>query len=143
MSDAPPGWPPPIAVERVHELHAEALAHAGGSPGVRDQGLVEAAVEGARTSALYEDEGPVDPLVLAAYLLCYLARNHAFLDGNKRVAWLALEDQLRSLRVRVTASTEDAEGLVLAVVAREVEADEVVEWIAARLGPYEAASAER
>ena len=134
-------WPAPITVERVHELHAAALAHAGGSPGVRDGGLVEAAVAGARTASLYEDEGTVDPLVLAAYLLCYLARNHAFLDGNKRVAWLALEDQLRSLRVRVTASTEEAAGLVLAVVAREVEADEVVEWIAARLGPHDAASA--
>jgi death-on-curing protein len=76
-------------------------------------------------------------MVLAAYLLCYLARNHAFLDGNKRVAWLAFEDQLRSIGARVLASAEEAETLVLDVVAKKLEADDVVEWIAARLVAYE------
>ncbi len=141
MSDALPVWPSLITVERVLELHAEALAHAGGLPGVRDEGLVKAAVEGALTAAHYHEtengEDPVDPMVLAAYLLCYLSRNHAFIDGNKRVAWLALEDQLRLLRLRVAASTDDAESLVIDVVTKKLEADDVIEWIAARLVSYE------
>lgn len=139
----PPMWPPQLSVARSHDLHTAALTHAGGSPGVRDEGLVEAAVEGALTAAHYHerererDEDPVDPMVLAAYLLCYLARNHAFIDGNKRVAWLAFEDQLRVIRLRVVASADEAEALVLDVVAKKLEADNVVEWIATRLVAYE------
>ncbi len=143
MSDARPVWPPRITVERVHELHAAALAHAGGLSGVRDTGLVEAAVGGALTAAQYhdKDEDPVDPMVLAAYLLCYLSRYHAFIDGNKRVAWLAFEDQLRLLRLCVVASTDDAESLVFDVVAKKLDVDDVIEWTAARLVPYEATGA--
>lgn len=141
MSDAAPPYPPQITVARVHELHAAALAHAGGTPGVRDQGLVKAAVGGALTAAHYHerenDDDPVDPMVIAAYLLCYLARDHAFIDGNKRVAWLACEDQLRLVRVRIVASDDEAERLVLAVVAKELEANDVIEWIAARLMAYD------
>jgi death-on-curing protein len=141
MTTTAPPYPPQLTVARAHDLHAAALAHAGGSPGVRDEGLVEASVGGALTAASYDererDDDPVDSMVLAAYLLCYLARNHAFLDGNKRVAWLALEDQLRSIGVRVIASADEAETLVLDVVAKKLEADDVVEWIATRLVAYE------
>ena len=127
MSGDPPAWPPRITLGRVHELHAAALTHAGGSPGVRDEGLALGAVEGALTAALYAGDDPVDPLLVAAYLLCYLARNHAFIDGNKRVAWLAFEDQLRLVGLRVEASVDEAETLVLAVVAKELQAEDVVD----------------
>jgi death-on-curing protein len=138
MTGAPGEWPPRVNVTRVHELHAAALTHAGGAPGVRELGLLESAVEGALTAALYAtDSGEPEPLQIAAHLLCYLARNHPFVDGNKRVAWLACEEQLRLIRLRVAATTDDAELLVLDVVARRLDACDVVEWLAARLTAYE------
>jgi death-on-curing protein len=141
MNDAPGAWPPRVTVARVHELHAAALAHAGGTPGVRDPGLLESAVDGALTAVLYAREaGELDPLLLAAHLLCYLARNHPFIDGNKRVAWLACEDQLRLVSLRLAATTDDAESLVLAVVAHRVEVHDVVAWLGARLCAYEPGS---
>jgi death-on-curing protein len=125
-----------VDVERVFALHDAALAHAGGLPGVRDRGLVEGAVEGAMTASLYERGEEADPVVIAAYLLCYLARNHAFIDGNKRVAWMAAEDQLRLAKVRVIASTDEAEALVFDVVEKRVEAEDVCEWFHAHLAGY-------
>ncbi len=138
MNDASWDWPPRISATRVQELHSAALAHAGGRPGVLNAGLLESAVGGALTAALYANEsGEPDPLYIAAHLLCYLARNHAFNDGNKRVAWLACEDQLRMCRLRVIASTDDAERLVLDVVRGDVKSEDVIAWLAERLAPYD------
>lgn len=137
MSDERSEWPV-VDTERVYELHEKALALAGGRAGVRDQGLVESAVSGARMAALYSsDTGEADPLALAAYLLCYLARDHAFIDGNKRVAWLAFEDQLRMVGLRVNASTDEAERLVLDVVVKHIEAADIIEWSTTRLDAYD------
>ncbi|MEO7328959.1 MAG: type II toxin-antitoxin system death-on-curing family toxin [Minicystis sp.] len=119
----------------MHELHTAALAHAGGLPGVRDPGLVESAVANAKNASLYET-GEEDPIVIAAHLLCYLARNHAFLDGNKRVAWMAAQEQLLLAKVRVVASTEEAESMVFDVVEKRIEADGVCEWFHAHLAGY-------
>lgn len=61
-------------------------------------------------------------------------KNHPFVDGNKRVAWLAMEGQLRLHGLRVRASTAAAEELVLSVVAGKLDAIELRLWIAERLG---------
>ncbi|MFO0759476.1 MAG: type II toxin-antitoxin system death-on-curing family toxin [Byssovorax sp.] len=128
-------WPL-ISVERVLELHDAAIEVKGGMPGVRDHGLVESAVANARNASLYALNEEEDPVVIAAYLLYYLALNHAFLDGNKRVAWMAAEEQLRLAGVRVVAPTDDAEQLVLGVVAKRFEPRDVYDWLIAHLTGY-------
>lgn len=72
----------PSAVEAIH---AEVLAAHGGSPGLRDRGLLESAV--AAPQATFRGEPLIkEPIEVAAAHLFYLCRNHAFVDGNKRAA---------------------------------------------------------
>lgn len=69
----------------VRAIHAEVLAAHGGSPGLRDEALLESAVAAPQATMLGK---PLftDPVEIAAAYLFYLCRNHAFVDGNKRVA---------------------------------------------------------
>ena len=69
-------------------IHAEVLAAHGGSPGIRDAGLLESAVAAPRAS--FGGEPLIkDPVEVAAAYLFYLCRNHPFVDGNKRTALAA------------------------------------------------------
>jgi len=72
-------------VAAVKAIHAEVLAAHGGSPGIRDEALLESAVNAPQASmmgrAVFED-----PLEIAAAYLFYICRNHPFIDGNKRAA---------------------------------------------------------
>jgi len=72
-------------VEAVKAIHREVLEAHGGSPGLRDQALLESAVAAPQATMMGQ---PVfsNPLEVAAAYLFYLCRNHPFIDGNKRVA---------------------------------------------------------
>lgn len=72
-------------VESVKAIHAEVLAAHGGSPGVRDEVLLESAVAAPQATMMSQ---PLlsDPVDTAAAYLFYLCRNHPFMDGNKRTA---------------------------------------------------------
>jgi death-on-curing protein len=72
-------------VSAVKAVHAEVIAAHGGSPGIRDEALLESAVAAPQATMMGE---PLlsDPIELAAAYLCYLCRNHPFVDGNKRTA---------------------------------------------------------
>jgi death-on-curing protein len=78
----------------------------------------------------------VEGFVFAGYLLYYLARNHCFVDGNKRAAWMATVEVLLSLGLSVDADDDDAEGMVVAVATGEIgSGGEVVQWFAERIIP--------
>jgi death-on-curing protein len=72
-------------VEAVKEIHLEVLVAHGGSPGIRDEALLESAIAAPQATmmgrALF-----TDPAEIAAAYLFYLCRNHPFIDGNKRTA---------------------------------------------------------
>ncbi len=134
---------PLVNVERVIELHAAAIASKGGAPGLRDPGLLHGAIEGALTAAMYaSDDGQPDPLQIADHLLYYISRAHPFVDGNKRAAWLACEDQLRCLGIKVIAATDDAENMVLAVTTGRCSVAVLVEWMSVWLDDYEPSTTE-
>jgi death on curing protein len=135
VSHDAPAWL--ISVERVHSLHAYALERWGGSAGIRNAGCVEGSIGNSVNAALYAmetgDEEP-DVLTVAAHVLFYLARNHCYTDGNKRIAWLAFTDQIAVLGLDVDATQADVEGFVLNVASGTVtNADAVRAWIAPRL----------
>src|SRR5689334_7808552 len=76
-------------------LHAESLAEFDGSPGMRDEGLFESALERARMRWTSQPQSSIAELAA-----CYgfgLAKNHAMLDGNKGLAFLAIEVKPRGL----------------------------------------------
>jgi death-on-curing protein len=72
-------------VSAVKAIHNEVIEAHGGSPGLRDEALLESAVAAPQATMMGE---PVlaDPLDLAGAYLFYLCRNHPFVDGNKRTA---------------------------------------------------------
>ena len=73
------------SVSAVKAIHAEVLAAHGGMQGLRDGALLESAVA-APQATMFGKPLTADPIEVAAAYLFYLCRNHAFLDGNKRVA---------------------------------------------------------
>ena len=72
----------------VYAIHEEQLAQHGGSAGLRDQGLLESALARPQNLALY---GKPDVAACAAAYGYGLSRNHPFVDGNKRTAFVAVE----------------------------------------------------
>jgi len=77
-----------LNAEVLRAVHAEQLAEHGGAAGVRDSGLFESAIARAENLAHY---GEPDVAELAASYGFGLARNHPFIDGNKRTAFVAVE----------------------------------------------------
>ncbi len=107
-------------------LHGELLAEHGGSPGLRDQGLLESAL--ARPLHLASHADP-DFAELAASYGIGLAKNHPFVDGNKRAAFLAVGLFLYLNGYRLTASQADATLTMFAVAAGELDEAQFAEWI--------------
>ncbi len=75
-----------FTLEQVHRLHAMGLEDHGGSPGIRDAGLIESALASAQNTFLY---GGGDDFEVAAAYAFHLAEAQAYLDGNKRVGIMA------------------------------------------------------
>ena len=107
-------------------LHEESLAEHGGAPGLRDEGLLDSALSRPLNLALYDDPDVAD--LAAAYAMA-LAKNHAFVDGNKRAAFLALGMFLALNGHRLRATQVDATLTMLAVAAGEISQKGLSQWI--------------
>jgi death on curing protein len=107
-------------------LHDESLSLHGGASGIRNEGLLDSALARPLNLALYEQP---DVAALAASYGCGLAKNHPFIDGNKRAAFLAVGLFLFLNRYRLTATQVDATLTVLAVAAGEIDEAGFAEWI--------------
>jgi len=107
-------------------LHEESLAEHGGAPGLRDEGLLDSALSRPLNLALYGDP---DVAELAAAYGIGLAKNHAFVDGNKRAAFLALGMFLALNGHRLRATQVDATLTMLAVAAGEISEKGLSQWV--------------
>lgn len=121
-----------ISVDRIHELY-----RAGTSMSVHGlkPGCVEGAIGSAITGAMYSSPSDEpDPLRVAAHLLRSLARNHCFLDGNKRIAWLSC---LEVLAVGADVTIEEDQAVtaqfVEAVATGGKDIPYIVGWLSERL----------
>jgi death-on-curing protein len=115
-------------------LHDESLAEHGGAPGIRDEGLLDSALARPLQLASYGDPPP-DLAALAASYGVGLAKNHGFVDGNKRAAFLAVGLFLGINGFRLHASQADATLTMLAVAAGEIDELAFAGWIRAHLTP--------
>jgi death on curing protein len=113
-------------------LHDESLAEHGGASGIRDEGLLGSAL--ARPLNLLA-HGEPDLAELAAAYGVGLAKNHAFVDGNKRVAFLAVGLFLALNGYRLVASQADATLTVLAAASSEIDEAAFALWIRANSQP--------
>ena len=114
-------------------LHAESTAEHGGAAGLRDAGLLDSALARAQNLVAYShpDRQP-DYAQLAAAYGFGLAKNHAFVDGNKRAAFLATGLFLALNGYRLTATQADATLTVLALAAGEIDETAFANWIRER-----------
>ena len=113
-------------------LHDESLAEHGGAPGLCDEGLLDSALARPLNLLAYGDP---DAAELAAAYGVGLAKNHAFVDGDKRVAFLAVGLFLGLNGFRLSASQADATLTVLAVAAGEIDEHAFARWIRANSVP--------
>jgi death-on-curing protein len=107
-------------------LHDESLAEHGGSAGIRDDDLLESALARARNLAVH---GTPDIAELAAAYGAGLAKNHAFVDGNKRAAFLGVGLFLTLNGYRLVATQADATLTMLGVAAGEIDESTFAGWI--------------
>jgi death-on-curing protein len=119
-----------VPIDRVLPAHAEQLARFGGPAGIRDRGALESALARPENLAVYGDP---DLAALAASYAFGLARNHAFVDGNKRIAWLTARFFLARNEGDLRFDPEDAYRMVMSLAAGELSEDMVANWFRERL----------
>ncbi|WP_375498830.1 type II toxin-antitoxin system death-on-curing family toxin [uncultured Jatrophihabitans sp.] len=110
------------------------LAARLGEPTPRDAGLVASAVARPQTTVFGDDAYP-DLHTKAAALLHSLARNHAFVDGNKRVSWLAAGAFYWVNGFELDAPEDPAYDLVISVATGDLDAPEIAEQLSAWVRP--------
>jgi death-on-curing protein len=121
----------PVGVNRraLLLLHSESLAEFGGSSGMREAGLFESALESARMRWTYAPQSSIAELAA-----CYgygLTKNHALLDGNKRLGFLAIGVFLHANGYRLDADQADAVVVMEEVAAGTLGETELATWIQA------------
>lgn len=124
MSEAPePLW---ITYEQAIAIHSRQLRRFGGAPGLRDEGMLRSALERPINKWTYEQ------LPLAERAAAYafgLARNRAFVDGNKRIAFMAMMTFLNKNGVAFSPDPAQATAIILALAAGEVSKESLARWI--------------
>jgi death-on-curing protein len=115
-----------IRLEAILAAHDDQLAEHGGGIGLRDAGLLESAM--ARPQNLYSYGEPSLAKLAAAYAYG-IARNHPFVDGNKRTALVAAEGFLGLNGVDLVADDVEAAKVFLALAAGEISEEELAAWI--------------
>ncbi len=115
-----------LDVDEVIDMHAEQLAIFGGPGGIRDRGLLESAILRPVNQWHY---GQTDMAALAAAYAFGLARNHAFVDGNKRIAFQAMMVFLRGNEIAFAPEPAQATAMILSLAAGEVSEESLTRWI--------------
>ncbi|CAN5587687.1 hypothetical protein BH11PLA2_BH11PLA2_42710 [soil metagenome] len=117
-----------LTIEDVLELHDDAIAAYGGSPGIRDRGLIESAVVQPQTQFFGQEQYPTMADKVAALgfaLIC----NHSFIDGNKRIGYFAMDTFLRMNGFKIGSSLEDQHAHILAVASGVYSRVEFTAWV--------------
>jgi death on curing protein len=114
----------------LHAVHDEQLAEHGGGMGVRDAGLFDSAVNRPQHLAHY---GTPDVAELAASYGYGISRNHPFIDGNKRTAFVALEMFLVLNSYELVADDADCVLTMLAVAAGDMSEADFANWVRSRI----------
>lgn len=113
-------------------IHDRQLAEHGGGSGVRDEGLLEAALARPQQRHAYADP-PADLADLAAGLAFGIARNHPFIDGNKRTAHVCYRVFLRVNGGDLAASDEEKYAMTLGLAEGTISEAEFADWLRPRI----------
>ena len=114
----------------VQAIHDRQLAEHGGAEGIRDRGALESALARPQNLAAY---GEPDAAALAAAYAFGIARNHPFVDGNKRSAWVIARLFLAANNRKLTFDRDDATKTVQILAAGELSEEKLADWFRQRI----------
>jgi death on curing protein len=118
-----PKW---LTYEQVVAIHSRQLRRFGGAAGLREEGLLRSAIERPLNKWHYEEAKLSE---LAAAYAFGLVKNHAFVDGNKRIAFMSMMVFLRRNGVRFAPDQAHATKIILSLAAGEVSEQALARWI--------------
>lgn len=119
-----------IGADVAAAIHAEQLAEHGGGEGVRDIGLLESAMARPQNLVGY---GAPDIAALAAAYAYGIARNHPFIDGNKRTAVVVAETFLMLNSHALVATDAELVVAIMALAAGDLSEEELADWFRAHI----------
>jgi death on curing protein len=119
-----PEW---VALDIILAIHEEQLAEHGGLLGIRDQGMLESAL--ARPQNLFAYSPGASLHQLAAAYAVGIGKNHGFVDGNKRTAWVVCAVFLELNGMRVFADQADVVRVMLQIATDSITEANVVSWL--------------
>jgi death on curing protein len=125
-----PRWLDPV---HILAIHSDQLQAHGGSLGLRDRGLLESALERPRNRHHYE--AFADLASLAATYGIGIAKNHPFIDGNKRVAFQAMYLFLGLNGLRIDASEEEVVATILSLASGDLDEPSLAAWLRDHIHP--------
>ena len=122
-----------LSVDDVLLLHADTIDVDGGLHGVRDHGLLDAAVAMPRQqfggAFLHEDLA-----AMAAAYLFHIAQNHPFVDGNKRAAVMSAPAFLLANGVEFSLAPQELEATTLKLAGGELSKEKLTKWMHSQIG---------
>jgi death-on-curing protein len=121
-----------LALTEVLDLHRRVMEQSGGATGLRDLGLLEAAIAQPRQAFGGVDLYPT-LAAKAAALGFSIIQNHPFIDGNKRVGHAALEVMLLLNGAELNATVDEGEQIILAVASEHADRAVLTRWVEAHI----------
>lgn len=118
-----PRW---ITYEQAIAIHSRQLRRFGGAAGLRDEGMLRSALERPVDKWRYEQAELAE---LAAAYAYGLAKNHAFVDGNKRIAFMSMMVFLEKNRIVFSPDPAQSTSIILSLAAGEVSEESLTRWI--------------
>lgn len=120
-----------LSREEIAYLHMASIRQFGGSHGVRDEGLIASGL--ARPVNLWSYDSGADISALAAAYAFGLVKNHGFIDGNKRIGFLAMGTFLHLNGWRLISDEAEAAMMILEIAAGSRSEQELSEWLRTRI----------
>lgn len=124
-----PVW---IEAELAIAIHDRQLAEHGGPVGLRDKAMFKSALARPQNQWAY---GTDDPCALAAAYAFGIARNHPFVDGNKRTAWVLARLFLMLNTMKLAFDPTEAVRTMMALAAGELSEEELADWFRTHIAP--------
>ena len=131
MTMTEPVW---ISAQLAEAIHQRQLAEHGGPDGVRDPALLDSALARAKQLFAYAESTPDIPTLAAAYA-CGIARNHPFIDGNKRTAYVLCRTFMVLNGWDLVNPLTDRYPVFLGLASGEIDDDELADWLRASSRP--------
>jgi death-on-curing protein len=121
-----------VTIEEAILLQAQSVERFGGSPGIRDEGALESALNAAKQRAFYEEASLA---VCAATYAYHLTNAHAFVDGNKRVGLGVALGFLFVNGASINATNAEVRDLILGIADKSITRAQTEEFFTARIIP--------